>query len=70
MIGNLNVIRNEGYRALIRELGTAGTVVFLRQFENGSGNYTEERQMMLNENSIDDIAERIKKRNAQNMNKL
>ena len=45
-------------------LGAAGTVVFLRQFENGVGNYTEERQPVLDENSIDMIAERIKKRNA------
>ena len=65
MIGNLNVIQNEGYRALTRELGAAGTVVFLRQLENGTGNYTEERQVMLDKNSIDTIAERIRKRNAQ-----
>ena len=65
MIGNLNVIRNEGYRALTRELGAAGTAVFLRQLESGSGNYTEERRTMLNDNSVDAIAERIRKRNAQ-----
>jgi len=62
MIGNPNTIRNEGYRVLTKELGTAGAVVFLRQFENGSGNYTEERRAMLDENSIDMIAERISKR--------
>ena len=65
MIGNPSVIRNEGYRALINELGAAGTVVFLRQFENGSGNYTEERRAMVERNSVDEIAERIRKRNAQ-----
>ena len=64
MIGNLNVIRNEGYRALTRELGAAGTAVFLRQLENGSGNYTEERQATLDDNPVDTIAERIRKRNA------
>jgi len=65
MIGNLNAIRNKGYRALTRELGAAGAVVFLRQLENGSGDYTEERQMMMDENSVDTIAARIRKRNAQ-----
>jgi hypothetical protein len=65
MIGNLSVIRNEGYRALTRELGVAGAVMFLRQFENGSGNYTEDRRAIMEENSIDAIAERIRKRNAQ-----
>jgi len=65
MIGNLNIVRNEGYRALTRELGAAGTIVFLRQFESGSGNYTEERRAMMDENSVDTIAERIRKRNMQ-----
>jgi hypothetical protein len=65
MIGNLNTIRSEVYRALTRELGTTGAVVFLRQIENGSGNYTEDRRAMLDENSVDVIAERIRERNAQ-----
>jgi len=65
MTGNLNTIRNEGYRILIQGLGVTGAVAFLRQFENGSGNYTEERQAILDENSIDIIVERIKKRNAE-----
>ena len=64
MIGNLSIIRNKGYNALIRELGAAGAVVFLRQFDNGNGNYTEDRRAMLDENSIDAIAECIRKRNA------
>ena len=64
MIGNPNTIRNEGYRILTRGLGTAGAVAFLQQFENGSGNYTEDRRATLDENSIDMIAERIRKRNA------
>ena len=64
MIGNLNTIRNEGYRVLTRELGTAKAVLFLRQLENGIGNYTEERQVMTEKNSVDVIAERIRKRNA------
>jgi len=65
MIENPNKIRNDGYKVLVKELGTAGAVVFLRQFENGSGNYTEERRAALDKNSIDTIAERIKNRNAQ-----
>jgi len=63
MIGNLSIIRSEGYRALTRELGAAGTVVFLRQLETGSGNYTEDRRSMVENNSVDIIADRIRKRN-------
>jgi len=65
MTGNLNEIRNEGYRALTRQLGAAGTVMFMRQFESGSGNYTEERRELMDENPVEVIAERIRKRNAQ-----
>lgn len=65
MIGNLRIIRSEGFRALTRELGVAGTVVFMRQFEAGSGNFTEERIAMLTANSVDDIAVRIRKRNSE-----
>jgi hypothetical protein len=62
MVGNLNTIRNEGYRVLARGLGAAATAIFLRQFENGSGNFTEERRVTLDDNTIDAIAARIKKR--------
>jgi hypothetical protein len=62
MIGNLNTIRSEGYRALTRELGAAGAAQFLRQMENGRGNYTEDRRRMLDENSVDDIVQRIQER--------
>ena len=62
MNANLNVIREEGFRILIKGLGTVGTVNFLRQFESGSGNYTEERETTHSEITIDEIAARIKKR--------
>lgn len=47
MKGNLSMVRENGFKVLVRELGTADTVIFLRQFEAGSGNYTEERQTTL-----------------------
>ena len=65
MIGNLNTIRSEGYRALTRELGAAGAAQFLRQMENGRGNYTDDRRPMLDENSVDDIVKRIQERKAE-----
>jgi len=59
------MVRSEGYRALARELGAAGAALFLRQLESGSGNYTEERRTTMDKNSVDTIAERIRRRNAQ-----
>jgi hypothetical protein len=62
MNGKLSTIREEGFRVLAKRLGTADTVNFLRQFEDGSGNYTEERDSVLAGITIDDIAENIRKR--------
>jgi hypothetical protein len=62
MNGNLNTIREEGLRALTRELGAAGTANFLRQFEDGSGDYTQERAELLDSATVDEIAARIKNR--------
>ena len=62
MIQSFNTIRKEGFEVLSRELGVANTAMFLRQLDSGSGNYTKERDSILSENSIDDIALRIKSR--------
>ena len=62
MIQNYNDIRKEGFEVLSRELGVANTAIFLRQLTSGNGNYTQERHSILAENSIEDIALRIKNR--------
>jgi len=66
MKDNLSMVRENGYKVLMRELGTADTVIFLRQFEGGSGNYTEERHTTLTGVTIDEIVARITARNTQN----
>ena len=62
MISNLNVIRQEGFKALEKKLGAVGTAIFIRQFESGYGNYTEERENELKNISIDDIVTSISER--------
>lgn len=62
MISDLPAIREKGFNALTKELGPSGMAIFIRQFENGSGNYTEEREELLKDVSIDDIVSSIKKR--------
>ena len=37
-------IRRQGLEALARELGPVGMARFLQLFENGSGDYVQERQ--------------------------
>lgn len=59
---NLTEIREEGFRILVEGLGAVGTVNFLRQFDGGSGDYTKEREKLLDGITIDEIAARIRNR--------
>jgi hypothetical protein len=59
---NEKIILEKGLEILTRELGASATIRFLRQFENGYGDYTEEREAMLKDVSIDDITTSITKR--------
>jgi hypothetical protein len=51
----LDQIRRKGLAALHRELGKAGTIRFLQQFETGSGDYARERHAWVDQTSLDDI---------------
>ncbi|GAA6617106.1 hypothetical protein [Scytonema sp. NUACC26] len=58
----LTEIRQKGYKALINELGVAGTLRFLQQIEAGYGNYTKERHRWLDELTIDDFRNYVKQK--------
>ena len=66
MNSNLSAIRQNGFKALTNELGATGTVMFMRQFENGYGNYTEERDEILKDVTLDNIVKSIKERRTAN----
>jgi hypothetical protein len=51
----LDQIRRKGLAALWRELGRAGMIRFLQQFETGTGNYARQRHAWLDQTSLDDI---------------
>ena len=58
-------IRLAGLEALERELGVVGMVRFMQQFENGRGNYTEERHKWLDQLTVDDVISQIQDRRQQ-----
>jgi hypothetical protein len=58
-------INERGLEALARELGATAAVRFMRQFENGHGDYTKERETLLRDVSIDDIVASIAERKRQ-----
>lgn len=59
-IMTLEQIRADGLRALARELGPVGMVRFLQQFEEGSGDYTAERERWLPQSDVNTLAEHIR----------
>jgi len=48
-------IRKIGLEVLAKELGPLGMVLFMRQYDRGYGNYTEERSELLKDITAEDI---------------
>jgi hypothetical protein len=48
-------IRRRGVDALIRELGAAGFIRFVQQFEAGKGDYGRERHKWVDQTSLEEI---------------
>ena len=59
-------MRREGFAALRERLGIADMARFLQLFDSGSGDYTKERYAWLEGETVDEIAERIQRREGQN----
>jgi hypothetical protein len=58
---SLSEIRTIGFEALIRELGPAGAIRFIQQYESGQGDYTRDRKKLLPKKSIREIGSEITK---------
>lgn len=54
-------IRTLGFDALIRELGPAGAIRFIQQYEAGHGDYTRSCKKLLPKKSVRDIGRQIVK---------
>lgn len=52
-------IRVAGLAALARELGLAGMIRFMQQFEMGQGDYSKDRHQWLDQYTVDDIAKLV-----------
>lgn len=51
----LDEVRRKGLEVLRRELGRAGLVRFVQQFESGSGDYAQERRQWLDSLSLEEL---------------
>jgi hypothetical protein len=55
-------LRTAGCKALADALGPLGMARFLRQFEQGNGDYARDRKKLLGNQSVQTIARRIRSR--------
>ncbi len=56
----LSEITQEAITVLVREMGVARTLRFLGQYQNGRGNYTDDRASFLADTSLDDLLEQAR----------
>ena len=57
---NLYQIRQMGIEILNREMGPVAMIRFFQQYESGSGDYTAERHLWLDNMTVEDIAEKAR----------
>ncbi len=55
-------ITQDALRILSREIGIVNTLRFVSQFTTGYGNYTEERERLFADMTLDDMVSEIKRR--------
>ncbi|MCZ2123591.1 MAG: hypothetical protein LC108_15140 [Anaerolineales bacterium] len=56
---SLYQIRTVGFEALIKELGPAGAIRFIQQYETGRGDYARSRKKTLPKKSVREIGKEI-----------
>jgi hypothetical protein len=61
LITNQSELRYRGFRALTEALGWVNAVRFLRQYDPGSGDYTEERRTLLPEWDASTLVQQARK---------
>ncbi|MBF8276265.1 MAG: hypothetical protein HW390_1338 [Candidatus Brocadiaceae bacterium] len=54
-------INQQAFHLLYKELGVVDAVRFLKQFTQGYGNYTQEREILFGKKNLDEIVSRIEK---------
>lgn len=55
-------LNRKGFKALVDVLGYADAIRFIRQYDNGSGDYTKERHQWLDQLTLEDIWADIQQR--------
>jgi len=64
----LTEITREAIKVLCKEIGLVNTLRFITQFTTGYGNYTEEREELFADMSLEDILSAIKQKRQRSTN--
>ncbi|MFB2879685.1 hypothetical protein [Floridanema aerugineum] len=59
---SLSEITQQAIELLSKEIGIVNTVRFLNQFSTGYGNYTDEREQMFKDLTLEDILKQMENR--------
>jgi len=57
---NLSEITQQAIDVLLKEVGVANTIRFLNQFSTGYGNYTEERENLFEDLTLNEVLVQLK----------
>ena len=57
---NLSEITQQAIDVLLKEVGVANTIRFLNQFSTGYGNYTEERENLFEDLTLNEVLIQLK----------
>lgn len=57
-------VTQHAIQVLSRDMGVVDTMRFLNQFVTGSGNYTQEREVLLRDLSLDEILSEVRRERA------
>jgi hypothetical protein len=52
-------LRQQGFAILVEHLGIANALRFMRQFEVGRGDYTQERDVLFEGETVEQLASKI-----------
>ena len=58
-------VTKDAIKVLCKEIGIVNTARFINQFTVGYGDYTEEREQLFKDMTLDDIISEIKQRKSQ-----
>jgi hypothetical protein len=65
----ISELKRKGFQALVDALGYADAIRFLRQYDSGQGDYTQERHQWLDSLTLEDFKSYVKRKHGQETSK-